>query len=105
MAPVGPDLDRMVDPVAHGNFLSTLHQATVVTEETGRLLQKIISEEVEPVIKELSAVLLHASGSRGELDACLQKFETAMGRMRSAHGALKTAVTKVEEIGERFPTR
>ncbi len=105
VAPVGPDLDRQVDPVAHGNFLSALHQATVTTEETGRLLQKIISEEVEPVVKELSAVLLHSTGSRAELEGCLQKFEAALGRMRSAHGALKTAVTKVEEIGERFPTR
>ncbi len=102
---VGQDLDRQVDPVTHGNFLSSLHQATATAEDTGRLLQKIIGDEVEPVIKELSAVLLHATGSRGELEGCLQKFETAMGRMRSAHSALKTAVTKVEEVGERFPTR
>src|SRR5262245_2175915 len=32
---IGPDLDRQVDPVTHGNFLSTLHQATIATEDTG----------------------------------------------------------------------
>ncbi|MFO0843952.1 MAG: tetratricopeptide repeat protein [Gemmataceae bacterium] len=111
--PVGParaatpggDLDRMIDPVVHGAFLSNLHQAAIVSEETGRLLQKVVGEEVEPVVKELSTVLLHKHGSRGELDACLSKFEAALNRMRTAHQALKTAVGKVEEIGTRFPTR
>lgn len=101
----GTDMDRMVDPMIHGVFLSNLHQATIVGEETGRLLQKIVGEEVEPVIKELSTVLLHTHGSRGELDSCLSKFETALNRMRTAHQALKTAVHKIEEIGERFPTK
>lgn len=100
-----PDMDRMVDPVLHGTFLSNLHQATIVGEETGRLLQKIVGDEVEPVIKELSAVLLHTHGSRSELDNCLTKFETALNRMRTAHQALKTAVDKIGEIGDRFPTR
>jgi Flp pilus assembly protein TadD len=104
-APAAADLDRMVDPMAHGAFLSNLHQATIVSEETGRLLQKIVGEEVEPVLKELSAVLLHTHGSRGELDGCLTKFETALNRMRTAHQALKTAVGKIEEIGDRFPTK
>jgi cytochrome c-type biogenesis protein CcmH/NrfG len=101
----GADMDRMLDPVVHGTFLSSLHQATIVSEETGRLLQKIIGEEVEQVIKELSAVLLHKHGSRGELDGCLTKFEAALNRMRTAHQALKTAVGRVEDIGGKFPTR
>lgn len=105
VATSGGDLDRMVDPITHGVFLTSLHQATIVTEDTGRLLQKIVAEEVEPVIKELSTVLLHTSGSRGELDACLGKFETALNRMRTAHQALKTAVGKIEEIGQHFPTK
>jgi thioredoxin-like negative regulator of GroEL/exonuclease VII small subunit len=104
-APVASDLDRMVDPIIHGAFLSTLHQATIASEETGRLLQKIVGEEVEPVLKELSTVLLHTHGSRGELDNCLTKFETALARMKSAHQALKTAVRKIEELGDRFPTK
>ncbi len=74
------DLDRMIDPVTHANFLTTLHQATISSEETGRLVQKIIGEEIEPVINELSRVLLNAGGSRSELDACVTRFETALSR-------------------------
>ncbi len=99
------DLDRMIDPVVHAAFLSNLHHATIVSEETGRLLQKVLGDEVEPVLKELSTVLLHKHGSRGELDACLTKFENALNRMRSAHQALKTAVGKVEDFGKRFPSK
>lgn len=103
--PVSPDMDRVVDPVIHSAFLTSLNQATIVAEETGRLMQKILGDEVEPVVKELSTVLLHASGSRAELDACLGKFEVALGRLRSARTALKSAVGKVEEINEGFPTK
>jgi Tfp pilus assembly protein PilF len=101
----GSDLDRTVDPVIHATFLSTLHQATIVTEDTGRLLQKIVAEEVEPVIAELSRVLLNAGGSRNELDACVTKFETALNRMRTAHEVLKGSIGKLDEIGEKFPTK
>jgi tetratricopeptide (TPR) repeat protein len=101
----GVDPDRLVDPTQHAPFLSALHQATITTEETGRLLQKIIGEEIEPVVAELSRVLLNASGSRGELDGCLSRFETALNRMRTTRQALKNSITKVEEIGESFPIR
>lgn len=103
--PPGSDMERLVDPVHHGVFLSNLHQATTVTEDTGRLLQKIVGEEIEPVIKELSTALLHSSGSRTELETCLTRFETALNRMRTAHQALKASVDKIDDIGERFPTK
>jgi hypothetical protein len=72
-----------------------------VAEDTGRLLQRILAEEVEPVLKELSTVLLHTHGSRSELDTCLTRFESALLGMRTAHDALKKAVGRVTEIGER----
>jgi tetratricopeptide (TPR) repeat protein len=102
---VNMDLDRTVDPITHAQFLTTLHQATIASEDMGRMLQKVLGEEVEPVLKELSTVLLHSTGSRSELDNCLTKFESALNRMRAAHQALKTAVSKVEVIGANFPTR
>jgi tetratricopeptide (TPR) repeat protein len=101
----GVEPDRVVDPVLHGVFLTTLHQATVVSEEAGRLLGQIVGDEIEPAIQELSRALLHSHGSRSELDACLTKFEAALSRMKMAHQALKSSVAKLEEIGERFPTR
>ncbi|MFO0929536.1 MAG: tetratricopeptide repeat protein [Gemmataceae bacterium] len=102
--PPGSDMDRNVDPVFHGVFLSNLHQASIVTEETTRVLQKISGDEVEPAIKELSAELLHSQGSRGQLDACLTRFEGALTRLRAAQQALKSAVDKLEEMGNHFPT-
>src|SRR5262249_45088016 len=70
----GIEADRLVDPIAHGAFLSNLHQATIVAEETGRLLQMIIGEEGEPVIKELATVLVHNQGPRSGLGGCLAQF-------------------------------
>jgi tetratricopeptide (TPR) repeat protein len=101
----GGALDRTVDPVSHATFLTTLHQATIVTEDTGRLLQKIVGEEIEPVVAELARVLLNSAGSRSELDACVTRFETALNRMHAAHEALKGSVTRVEEMGEKFPSK
>lgn len=98
------DQDRLVDPIQHATFLTNLHQSTIVYEETGRLLQKIVGEEIEPVIKELSSALLHRGGSRSELEACIGKFESALGRMKTAHQALKSQAGKIEEFGEKFPT-
>jgi tetratricopeptide (TPR) repeat protein len=101
--PAGSDLERTVDPVMHGVFLTTLHHATITAEDTGRLLQKILGEEVEPVIKELSNCLLHPHGPRSELEGCISRFETALQRMRSAHNALKSTVAKLRDQGEHVP--
>jgi Tfp pilus assembly protein PilF len=99
------ELERVCDPIAHGVFLTSLHQATIVAEETGRLLQKILDEEVEPAIKDLSSVLLHLRGPRGELEESVGRFESALTRMRNAHQALKGNIGKVREMEDRFPGR
>jgi tetratricopeptide (TPR) repeat protein len=90
--------DIPVDPVTHGALLTGLNQTSGVGDETGRMLQKILIEEVEPAIKELSNVLLH-SGSRGELDSCLTHFETALQRLRTTRQALKNQMARLKEIG------
>ncbi len=101
--PASGDPNRTVDPITHATFLSGLHQATISAEETGRLLQKIVGEEIEPAITELSRALLNTGGSRSELDASVTRFETALNRMRTAHQVLKGSVGKLGEIGEKFP--
>jgi tetratricopeptide (TPR) repeat protein len=101
----GSDMDRLVDPVVHATFLGSLHQATISTEDTGRLLHKIVGEEMEPAIAELSRALLNTSGSRGELDSCVTRFETALNRMRTANQVLKGSVGKLTEMGEKFPQK
>jgi Tfp pilus assembly protein PilF len=100
-----PDADRLVDPVLHATFLAALHQATIISEDAGRLVGTVVGEEIEPVIQELSRALLQSRGSRNELDGCLTKFEAALARMKAAHQALKTSVTKLEEIGDHFPAK
>ncbi|MGL4553579.1 MAG: tetratricopeptide repeat protein [Gemmataceae bacterium] len=97
------DVDRLIDPVHHGVYLSHLHQAAIVAEESGRLLQQVVATEVEPAIKELSTALLNSRGSRSELEACLAHFEAAMGRMKSAHETLKGKVTRIGELDHKFP--
>jgi tetratricopeptide (TPR) repeat protein len=97
-------LDHPVDPVSHGPFLTTLHQATIVAEETGRSLAHILNDEIEPAIKELSNALLHPHGPRSELEACVNRFETALSKMRSTRQALKSQVTRLADQGEHFPT-
>jgi tetratricopeptide (TPR) repeat protein len=96
-------LNRMADPAVHGAFLAMLHQATVESEEGGRLLQKILLEEIDPAIKELASVLLHTQGSRGELDACLGRFEMALQHLRNTHEVLHKHEVRMVELGENFP--
>jgi tetratricopeptide (TPR) repeat protein len=101
-APANTALERPIDPVIHATFLTNLHHATVTTDETGRLVQKILADEIEPAIKDLSAVLLKHS-SRSELEECVTKFEAVLTRMRSAHQALGNCVGRVREFAGRLP--
>jgi len=100
--PARAGLERAVDPVGDGTLLTGLHQASIVSEETGRLMQKILLEEVEPALQELSRVLMNSGGSRGELDATLTKFEASLQRMRSAHHTLKTGVIRLQEYSGKI---
>jgi tetratricopeptide (TPR) repeat protein len=102
VAPAGANLERPVDPVAHATLLTNLHQATIQSEDTGRLFQTILLNEVEPAITELSRALLHATGPHGELDGAVGKFETALQRLKAVHAALKNSLGRVRECGERF---
>jgi Tfp pilus assembly protein PilF len=95
--------DLPVDPVTHGAFLTGLHQTTLVCEETGKLLHKILAEEIEPAIKDLSNVLLHTAGSRNELDTCLNRYETALSRLKTTRQAIQSQISRLGEIEKRFP--
>jgi Tfp pilus assembly protein PilF len=101
-APAKVDPDRMVDPTFHGQLLSNLHKATIESENNGRHFLKILEEEIEPAIKDLSSCLLYPNGSLGELDQCVQKFETAIKSMRTAQSTLQGSIEKVRTIGEKL---
>jgi tetratricopeptide (TPR) repeat protein len=99
-----PSLDpaRTIDPVAHGNLLTTLHKATIDSENHGRQFLQVLESEIEPAIKELSSCLLYPNSPISELDQCVQKFESAIVSMRSAQRSLQTSMEKVRNLGERL---
>jgi Tfp pilus assembly protein PilF len=96
------DPEKMVDPMVHGNLLSTLHKATIESESYGRSFLKILEGEIEPAIKELSSCLLYPDTSLTELDQCVQKFEVAIQSMRTAQRSLQNSIEKIRTLGDRL---
>jgi tetratricopeptide (TPR) repeat protein len=102
-APVGNALDHAVDPAAHQDLLLTLYRTSKECEEFGRNLQKILGEEIDPAIKELSTCLLYPNGPRSELDACIQKFDAALQHMHTTRQNLQKSMGRLEELEDLFP--
>jgi tetratricopeptide (TPR) repeat protein len=104
VAPAPPQIDpeRLVDPQLHGALLSSLHKATVDSENQGRKVLSILESEVEPAIKELSSALLYPTTSSTELDSCMQKFESAVTNIRQAQSGLKNSMERVRILGEQL---
>ena len=96
------DMERTVDPNAQGDLLTVVHKATIESEDLGRLFLQVLENEIEPAIKELSSALLYADTSASELDQCVEKFEAAIGRMRSAQKTLHLSVDRVYDLGEKL---
>jgi Tfp pilus assembly protein PilF len=94
--------ERVVDPLAQGNLLSTLHKATIESENYGRNFLQILEGEIEPAIKELSSCLLYPDTSLTELDQCVQKFEVAIQSMRTAQRTLQNSIEKIRTLGDRL---
>src|SRR5262249_10916977 len=89
------DMERTVDPNSQGDLLGVVHKATIESEDLGRLFLQVLENEIEPAIKELSSALLYPDTSAGELDQCVEKFEAALGRMKSAQKTLRLSVERV----------
>jgi tetratricopeptide (TPR) repeat protein len=96
------DPERTLDPEAHGGVLSNLHKATIDSENLGRSFLSILETEIEPAIKVLSSCLLYPNASVTELDACVQKVETAITNMRNAQRTLATSMEKVRTLGDKL---
>ena len=97
------DLDRVADPTLHGGLLTALHQSTIISEEVGRQFQRILLEEVEPAIKELSSCLLYPEGPRSELDECVNKFEQALQHLQATQVTFKSNLARLRQIGRTYP--
>ena len=96
------DPAKTVDPMVQGNLLSSLHKATIESENYGRNFLKVLESEIEPAIKDLSSCLLYPDTSLSELDHCVQKFEAAIQSMRSAQRILQNSIEKVRSLGDRL---
>jgi Tfp pilus assembly protein PilF len=101
-APSHIDPEQTLDPNVHGTLLSSLHKATIESENHGRHFLKILEAEIEPAIKELSSCLLYPDTSLAELDECVQKFESALATMRSAQRGLQSSMEKIRNIGTKL---
>jgi tetratricopeptide (TPR) repeat protein len=102
-APTGNrNLERSLDPNEHGSLLTTLHKATIESENFGRHFQKVVEGEIEPAIKELSSCLLYPNTSIREMDECVQKFEHALQSMRSAQRNLQLSIERIRTLGDRL---
>lgn len=99
---VDPDSQREVDPNIHGAILTHLHQATIDSESQGKQFLKILEQEIEPAIKELSTCLLTPDSAPTGLGECVQKFEAAMQNMRSAQRHLQSSIERVRNLGDRL---
>jgi len=99
-----PNLDpnRTVDPNVHGVLLTTLHKATIDSENQGRQFLEVLETKIEPAIKELSSCLLYPNSSITELDQCVQKFEQAIETMHNLQRNLQTSMERIRLIGDRL---
>lgn len=95
------DPERIVDPYLHGAILTNLHQATIDSETNGKEFLRILEAEIETALKELSACLLDTTGT-ASLNACIQKFETAMQNMRKSQAELQSCMERVRTVGDKL---
>jgi tetratricopeptide (TPR) repeat protein len=102
-AEVGPDLERTADPATHAGMLTTLNQTAHEAEDLGREFQRLLDEELEPAIKELSSCLLYADGPLSEFDACIARFEAAMDHVRLTQHNLEASMGRLQRMSETFP--
>jgi tetratricopeptide (TPR) repeat protein len=95
------DPHRLVDPAVHGHWLTTLHAATIESDDFGRNLEGVLEKDIEPAIKELSSCLLYSETSRSELEECVKKFEAALKSLSGAQDSLLTSIERLRHLSER----
>jgi tetratricopeptide (TPR) repeat protein len=94
--------ELLVDPAVHGDFLNDLHRVSVESEEIGRLLQTVLSTDLEAKIKELSLSLLSTHGAGGELADRVSKFEDSMAHIVESQKSLKESLGKLQKLEAQF---
>jgi tetratricopeptide (TPR) repeat protein len=98
------ELEKVVDPNQHADLLTALNAGAETAEELGRRFQKVLTDEMEGAIKELSSCLLYPNGPVGELQTCVQRFEEALGHLRTAQKNMEAGIARVQSLNAQFPT-
>jgi tetratricopeptide (TPR) repeat protein len=97
------ELEKMVDPNIHAGLLHALSDGAGVCEDLGRQFQRVLTEELEEAIKELSSCLLYTNAPRSELDECVTRFEKALEHMRSARENMENSLSRLQAVSGQFP--
>jgi tetratricopeptide (TPR) repeat protein len=96
--------DKVVDPNLHAELLTALNSGAEAAEDLGRRFQKVLADEMENAIKELSSCLLYPNGPIGELNACIGRFGQALEHMVTAQKNLDQGIARVQQLNAQFPT-
>jgi cytochrome c-type biogenesis protein CcmH/NrfG len=96
--------DRMIDPNLHSNLLTALYTGAEAAEALGRNFQKVLSDEMDVAIKELSSCLLYADAPTSELNACVDRFAEALDHVLEAQKKLEAGVLRIQNLNTHFPT-
>lgn len=96
--------DKMVDPNVHANLLAALTLGTGEVEELGQRFQRVLDDELEGAIKDLSSCLLYPNGPAGELRDCVGRFERALENMKAARQNMEQGITRLQQLDAQFPT-
>jgi tetratricopeptide (TPR) repeat protein len=96
--------DRMVDPNLHADLLAALNSGAETAEDLGRRFQKVLADEMEIAIKELSSCLLYPNAPIGELNSCIGRFGQALEHMQTAQKNLDAELARVQQLSAQFPT-
>ncbi len=97
--------DKLVDPVGHSTLLTALSTGSENAEALGRRFQKVLIEELDSAIKELSSCLLYPDAPSSELDTCVTRFEQALDHMLTAQKELEAGITRLQKLNAQFPSR
>jgi len=94
--------DKMVDPNLHSNLLTALYTGSEAAETLVRNFQKVLSDEMETAIKELSSCLLYPDASYSELNACVDRFAEALDHMLAAQKNLEAGILRLQNLNAQF---
>jgi tetratricopeptide (TPR) repeat protein len=91
------DPAQPVDPNLDGPILGDLHRDTTSAERTTRELTAVLEQDLEPALKNLSTALLYSNTSVTDWQEKLEKFQTAINRIKALQRAWQQNMQHLRE--------